>query len=237
MRNVLFVNPVGVDFYDSYMLEVMGRTKSPSTNITVRHLNLPAEYSKSAMLPNVPVYLNEIVAEVVAAEDANFDSVIIGCCTDPALSDSQRSVSIPVIGPLKAAITIANMYDRDLTILSPDEHDWKRTHSWTKNILRSYGLLDRLSEIHFVPMHNDGDASFIDNVDLTLEQVVERFERQLLGPAVSILNSIQSTSPSNVVLMGCTLWGGLVEQIRPLFPNLLLLDPIEIALQFAELEI
>ena len=230
----LFINPVGVDFYNDYMTEVLNRTKSPNTSVTVRHLNLPDEYSKSVMLPNIPVYLNEIVAEVVKAEAQGFDSVIVGCCTDPALSDSQRSVSIPVIGPLKAAITLANLYDKDITILSPDEHDWKRTHTWTRNLLRSYGLLDRLAEIRFVPMHTEGEKSFVDSDAVSLGEVVERFERQLTGPATEILRDIQKGSPSTIVLMGCTLWGGLIEKIRPDFPDLLLLDPVELALQFAE---
>lgn len=231
----LFINPVGVDFYDNYMTEVLNRTKSPNTSVSVCHLTLPAEYSKSAMLPNIPVYLNEIVAQVVHAESQDFDSVIIGCCTDPALSDSQRSVSIPVVGPLKAAATLANLYDKDLTILSPDEHDWKRTHTWTRNLLRSYGLLDRLAEIRFVPMHSNDEKSFVDNDNVSLEEVVERFERQLKGPASDTLRDIQENSPSTVVLMGCTLWGGLVDDIRKDFPNLLLLDPVELALQFAEI--
>jgi allantoin racemase len=231
----LFINPVGVDFYNNYMTEVLNRTKSPNTTVTVRHLTLPDEYSKSAMLPNIPVYLNEIVAQVVDAESEGFDSVIVGCCTDPALSDSQRSVSIPVIGPLKAAATVANLYDKDLTILSPDEHDWKRTHTWTRNLLRSYGLLDRLAEIRFVPMHTAYEKSFVDSADVSLKEVLERFDRQLKGPASEMLRDIQKNSPSTVVLLGCTLWGGLVEGIRADFPDLILLDPVELALQFAEI--
>lgn len=232
---ILFVNPVGVDFYNDYMIDVLNRTKATSTTISVSHLTLPEEYSKSAMLPNVPVYLNEIVAQVVNAESQGFDSVIIGCCTDPALSDSQRSVSIPVVGPLKVAATFANLYDKDLTILSPDEHDWKRTHTWTRNLLRGYGLLDRLAEIRFVPMHTEDEKSFVDNEDVSLEQVIERFERQLKGPAAAILRDIQKNSPSTVVLMGCTLWGGLINDIRADFPDLILIDPVELALQFAEI--
>jgi len=231
----LFINPVGVDFYDDYMTEVLNRTKSPNTSVSVCHLTLAEEYSKSAMLPNVPVYLNEIVAQVVDAESRDFDSVIIGCCTDPALSDSQRSVAIPVVGPLKAAVTLANLYDKDLTILSPDEHDWKRTHTWTRNLLRSYGLLDRLAEIRFVPMHTNDEKSFVDDSNVSLGEVIERFDRQLKGPASDILRDIQENSPSTVVLMGCTLWGGLVDDIRNDFPGLLLLDPVELALQFAEI--
>ena len=126
MTRIRYIEPVDSNLYEQSRKDLMNKISSPNTTIEVCNISLPKELS-GPMLPPVPLYLNEIISEVLKAESDGCDAVIIGCCSDPGLPEAQRAANIPVIGPLQAAAATAAGRGLRLGVLCPDEHAWKTT--------------------------------------------------------------------------------------------------------------
>ena len=108
MTRIRYIEPVDSDLYHESRTAFMNKIASPGTEIEVCNVSLPAELA-GPMLPPVLLYLNEIIKEVLKAEEEGCDAAIIGCCSDPALPDAQRVAKILAVGPLQAAAAAANM--------------------------------------------------------------------------------------------------------------------------------
>jgi allantoin racemase len=87
-----------------------------------------------------------IVRGIVAAERAGFDAAIVGCFSDPALDAAREAVSIPVVGPGAASVTLALHCADRFSILSPGAGGGARTRAF----LRGLGLEDRLASVRGV---------------------------------------------------------------------------------------
>jgi len=186
------------------------------------------------MLPPVPLYLNEIIREVLKAEEDGCDAAIIGCCSDPALLDAQRAVRIPVVGPLQAAAATAAGRGLRLGILCPDEHAWKTTANWLRGNLRHYGLDQVVGPIRFVPMRSPGETEeIIGNTELTSDEVDNLFRKKLRENAVPVANKLLEEDEAQAILFGCTLWGGMIHEVSEVV-DALCLDPVITAVHFAE---
>lgn len=234
MTRILFINPLGTDIYDSHMQEVLERFKAPKTSVEVRSLTLPPEQS-GPMLPAEPVYYNEIIGLVMQAEKEGFDAAVIGCAADPALPEAQRMAKIPVAGPLQAAAAFAAARGKKLAILYPDEHSWKHTISWATSNLRLYGLDHVVACIRFVDMHIGSEESLVAQVDVSLEDVIDRFSRVLKGPGLELAQKVLIEDAAEIVFFGCTIWGGLLEGISERLESPVL-DALAVSLRMAELQ-
>ena len=235
MTRIRYIEPVDSDLYHESRTAFMNKIASPGTEIEVCNVSLPAELA-GPMLPPVPLYLNEIIKEVLRAEEEGCDAAIIGCCSDPALPDAQRVAKIPVVGPLQAAAAAAAGRGLRLGILCPDEHAWKTTANWLRANLRHYGLDQVVGPIRFVPMRAAGETEeLIGNTDLSTEDVDERFRIKLHENAVPVANKMLEEDEAQAVLFGCTLWGGMVHEVADVV-DALCLDPVVTAVRFAEFQ-
>lgn len=234
MARILFINPLGTDVYDSHMQKILEKYKAPPTEVEVRSLKLPPEYS-GPMLPPQPVYYNEIIELIIKAEKEGFDSVVIGCAADPALPEAQRMASIPVTGPLQAAATTAAARGKKLAILYPDEHSWKHTISWARSNLRLYGLEQAVAAIKFVDMHTEGEESFVGQTEVNLEVVLKRFSKVLHGPGMETAKEALVADAAEMIFYGCTIWGGLLEGMSEKL-GAPVLDALAVSLRMAELQ-
>ena len=95
---IRFIEPIGIDIHVPRAVSVLEKHASSGVFVEVVHLDLPPELT-GPMLSPVPLYMNELIATVLQAEEEGADAAIIGCCSDPALMEAQRSVTIPVLGP------------------------------------------------------------------------------------------------------------------------------------------
>lgn len=228
---IRYIEPIGSDIHVPHTRALLESHAPAGVDVEVVHLHLPAELS-GPMLPPVPLYLNEILQTVLAAQDDGVDAVIIGCCSDPGLQDVQRVASIPVVGPLQASAAVAAARGKRLAILFPDEHAWQVTENWVRRNLRAYGLSDVVGPIAFVPMHQDGEASLVGDAEVTADVVRHRFDRQLKGPAVEVAHAVLAVDPAEAVLFGCTLWGGMVAEIADQV-DAWCIDPVLVAFETA----
>ena len=235
MTRIRYIEPVDSDLYHDTRTQFLNSVVSPGTEVEVCNISLPPELA-GPMLPPVPLYMNEIIAEVLKAEKDGCDAAIIGCCSDPALPEAQRAVNIPVIGPLQAAAAVAASRGLRLGILAPDEHAWKTTANWLRANLRHYGMSDVVGPIRFVPMHSsDEEESLIGNTKLSCADVDEKFRERLINSAVPVALKLLEEDEAQAILFGCTLWGGMVEGIASNVPAVCL-DPVITALRVAEMQ-
>lgn len=232
---IRYIEPVDSDLFDQSRTVLLNNMAAPNTTVEVCHVSLPPELS-GPMLPTVPLYLNEIVQEVLRAEEEGCDAAIIGCCSDPALPDAQRAANIPVVGPLQAAAATAAGRGLRLGILCPDEHAWKTTANWLRANLRHYGLSDVVGPIRFVSMRSPDDTEgIIGNTELKAADLSDRFRNKLHENAVPAANLMLEEDEVQAVLFGCTLWGGMISEVSETV-DALCLDPVLTALRFAELQ-
>ena len=235
MTRIRYIEPVDSDLYHDARTQFLNSVVSPGTQVEVCNISLPPELA-GPMLPPVPLYINEIIAEVLKAEKDGCDAAIIGCCSDPALPEAQRAVNIPVIGPLQAAAAVSASRGLRLGILAPDEHAWKTTANWLRANLRHYGMSDVVGPIRFVPMHtSDEEESLIGNTKLSCADVDEKFRERLINSAVPVALKLLEEDEAQAILFGCTLWGGMVDSISSNVPAVCL-DPVITALRVAEMQ-
>ena len=233
MTRIRYIEPVDSDLYHESRTAFMSKIASPGTKIEVCNISLPPELA-GPMLPPVPLYLNEIIREVLKAEEDGCDAAIIGCCSDPALLDAQRAARIPVVGPLQAAAATAAGRGLRLGILCPDEHAWKITANWLRGNLRHYWLEQVVGPIRFVPMRSPGETEeIIGNTELTSDEVDNLFRKKLHENAVPVANKLLEEDEAQAVLFGCTLWGGMIHEVSEVV-DALCLDPVITAVHFAE---
>ena len=232
---ITYIEPIGIDIHVPRAVSVLEKHASTGVFIEVRHLELPPELA-GPMLPPVPLYMNELIATVLQAEEDGADAAIIGCCSDPALMEAQRSANIPVIGPLQAAAALAAGRGLNIGMLFPDEHDWSTTANWVRRNLRAYGLSDAVSAIAPVPMHVEGEDSLIGNMEVTAEIVEERFRRQLHEHGVPAANAMLEREPVEAILFGCTIWGGMIGEVAHLI-DAVCIDPMIASLHLAEAQV
>lgn len=229
---IRFIEPVGSDLHSKRMLSILEKHASDGVSVEVQHLELPPELA-GPMLPLEPLYMNELLAAVIQAERDGVDAAIIGCCADPGLLDAQRSVGIPVIGPLQAGVALAAARGATVGMLSPDEHGRRRIANLTHRLLRAYGLSDAFTSVVFVPLHVEGEGSLIGDTEVTGEIVEEQFRRQLHTEGIKAARSMIEQDRAEAIFFGCTLWGGLVGEVDHLI-DAFCIDPVVASLHMAE---
>ena len=232
---IRFIEPVGSDLHSKRMLSILEKHASSGVSVEVRHLELPPELA-GPMLPLEPLYMNELLAAVIEAERDGVDAAIIGCCADPGLLDAQRSVSIPVIGPLQAAVALAAARGATVGMLSPDEHGRRRIANLTHRLLRAYGLAEAFTSVVFVPLHVEGEASLIGDTQVSGEIVEEQFRRQLHTEGIAAARAMIEEDQAEAIFFGCTLWGGLVSEVAHLI-DAFCIDPVVASLHMAEAQV
>lgn len=232
---IVYIEPIGVGIYSDHTRAVLEEAASPGTTVEVRHLRLPPELT-GPMLPVVPLYINELLSEILAAEKEGADAAIIGCCSDPGLMEAQRTVKIPVVGPLQAAAAIAASRGKNLGVLCPDEHAWHVTANWIRRNLRAYGMAEAVGAVEFVPMHVEGESTLVGPQTAELGEVLRRFRRQLRNEGVAAAQSMIERQPVEAVLFGCTIWGGMIGDAAPKI-DALCLDPVITSLAVAEAQV
>ena len=232
---IRLIEPVGSDLHSKRMLSVLEDHASPDVSVEVRHLDLPPDLA-GPMLPLEPLYLNELLAAVIGAENDGVDAAIIACCADPGLLEAQRFVKIPVIGPLQAAVALAAARGAKVGMLSPDEHGRRRIANLTDRLLRAYGLSGAFTSVVFVPMHVDGEASLVGNTEVTGEMVAEQFRRQLHSEGVATARTMIERDQVEAIFFGCTLWGGMIGEVEHLI-DAFCIDPVVASLHMAEAQV
>ena len=232
---IRYIEPIGSSLHAPRTLSVLEKHASGGVSVEMRHLELPPDLS-GPMLSPVPLYMNELIAAVLQAESDGADAAVIGCCSDPALMEAQRSAGIPVVGPLQAAAALSVGRGANLGMLFPDEHDWRTTANWVRRNLRAYGVAEAVGPTAFVPMHVEGEAALVGNTAVSAEAVEERFRQQLHEQGVPAAKAMIERHPVEAILFGCTIWGGMIGEVSHLI-DAFCIDPVIASLHMAEAQV
>ena len=128
-----FINPFGTPIYDELIIETLTPYARPDTELVVTHtINCPEniDYYYSKHLIELAVF-----EQVLLAEAAGFDAVIVGCCYDPGVRVARELVDIPVIGPLEASMQMAAYFGHDYVVIT-DHH---KAVPYLRDLVTLYG--------------------------------------------------------------------------------------------------
>jgi len=116
------------------------RAKRPDTELVhtyVKHLRRATDTALA-----YPTLLNKVdaVAETVALEAQGADAVLVACSGDTGVAEARSLVSIPVVGPMEAAMLLACSYGFRFGIVTVHDPTWA---SWLEQAVFSAGLAGR----------------------------------------------------------------------------------------------
>jgi allantoin racemase len=126
--------------YTDLITANLERAKSEGTEILHRYVDHVRRASDTAIA--YPTMLNrvDVAAHMVALEADGADAVFVACSGDTAVAEARSLVSIPVVGPMEAAMALACGYGWRFGILTVEDRTWA---SWMEQAVQINGLRDR----------------------------------------------------------------------------------------------
>jgi allantoin racemase len=159
-----------------------------------------------------------IFDKVIAAEQRGCDAVIIGCCYDPGVLVARELVDIPVVGPLEASLALGRYFGHDFAVVT-DHH---KAVPYLRDMVRLYGYEPNCRAVRCInwwvtDMVNDPAAVAAD--------------------AVKTVNQAMAEDHTEVVILGCTIIAGCLEQrvLAGEYRDVPVINPNLAALKMAEL--
>ena len=127
-----------------WLMKILDAVGNPGT--TVDCVNLRHGYK--IMRTYTRTYNSIGVAQrAYEAEKKGYDGFIIGCASDLGLKEARSMVNIPVIGSTEATALLACTLGNKFSVITTDPTACART----ENLIRSYGLADRLASVRYPP--------------------------------------------------------------------------------------
>ena len=126
--------------YTEMITANLERAKRDKTEILHRYVGHVRRASDTAIA--YPTLLNkvDVAAEMVALEADGADAVLVACSGDTAVAEARSLLSIPVVGPMEAAMTLACSYGWRFGILTVEDRTWA---SWMEQAVHINGLAAR----------------------------------------------------------------------------------------------
>jgi allantoin racemase len=159
-----------------------------------------------------------VIAAAVQAEHEGCDAVLIDCFGDPGLNGAREQVRIPVLGPGETSLRVATMLGDRFAIISVMD----RVRPLLMNLLRQYGLADRLAAMRMVDMPV-----------LDLHTSLSTLQQAMAAAAVAAVRD----DGADVIVLGCTGFHGCAacvsEALAAAGLEVPVVDPIPITVQMA----
>ena len=191
---------------------------SPSTEISQVFLQQgPASIESDY---DIAVAVPDSLGHVLRAEQEGMDAVVIDCMADPGLFAARELVSIPVVGPAQASMSLAATLADRFSVIGILERDRQMVHNlWRLYDLEGRGASVRVVDIPVLSLHDD-EAELIE---------------AMIAQAVQAI----SEDHAHAIVFGCTGMGGLADPIRQGleqsgFAGIPVIDPTGVALKVAE---
>jgi allantoin racemase len=126
--------------YTEMITANLDRAKSHGTEVMHRYVGHIRRASDTAIA--YPTLLNkvDVAGEMVKLEADGADAVLVACSGDTAVAEARSLVSIPVVGPMEAAMMLACSYGWRFGILTVEDRTWA---SWMDQAAHNAGLGDR----------------------------------------------------------------------------------------------
>ena len=215
---VCFLNPFGTDAYDGIITEVLQPSLRDSTTLAVRHLE-SGPRNLDYYAPKQLVQTEVLKAALKAQEDG-FDALVIGCCYDPALTETREILSIPVVGPLEASTALARIFGHRYAVLT--DH-WKAV-PLLRDLIRVYGV--------------EANCVAVDAIDWYVDDMIVN-PGSVARDATKGVKEVMARTGAETVVMGCTIVSacyelGLMQGLEGV-EELSVINPNVMAVKLAEL--
>ena len=237
---ILVLNPNGTDIYDEVTREVAIPAVASDTEVVIR--NLAGSVPRTAFLPAPSVLLNALLTAVVEAEKDGFDAVVIACCDDPGLLDAKELVSIPVTGPMEAAVHTAAPLGR-LAVIAPriesgENENLPANSNWVRRRIHQYGMDHNFAGVRHAPCPHPSQSETERLLDQDINQLCD-LVRGGMANALKDTGIKQSQlaceeDDADVLFFACTIWSGLLDPVQENVPARVL-DPVATPVRFAEM--
>jgi allantoin racemase len=175
--------------YTELVTANLERAKDGATELVHRYVQHLRRATDTAIA--YPTLLNkvDVVREMVGLEADGVDAVMVACSGDPGVMEARTLLSIPVVGPMEAAMLLACSYGRKFGIVTVHDRTWA---AYMDELVHVYGLTARyagLRKLHtptkIVFTEGFGDPTSVGKDILArVEEVVEAgAEVVLMGSA------------------------------------------------------
>jgi allantoin racemase len=209
--------------YTELITANLERAKRADTEVMHRYVAHVRRAGDTAIA--YPTLLNrvDVAAAMVSLEADGADAVMVACSGDTAVAEARSLLSIPVVGPMEAAMTLACSYGWRFGILTVEDRTWA---SWMEQAVHINGLGDRYVGLR--RLHTPTPVVFTEGFrDPSLvKRDMEERARELVADgadAIVIGSAGLSTFASSLH------WASVPDPEVPVF------DVISVGLKFAEL--
>jgi Asp/Glu/hydantoin racemase len=126
--------------YTEMITTNLERAKSDSTEVVHRYVGHMRRATDTAIA--YPTLLNkvDVIREFVELEQDGVDAVFVACSGDPGVSEARSLLSIPVVGPMEAAMALACSYGWRFGIVTVADRTWG---SWMDQLVHINGFSSR----------------------------------------------------------------------------------------------
>jgi Asp/Glu/hydantoin racemase len=123
--------------YTDMITANLERAKSDSTEVVHRYVGHMRRATDTAIA--YPTLLNkvDVIKEMVELEQEGVDAVFVACSGDTGVSEARSLLSIPVVGPMEAAMSLAVSYGWRFGIVTVEDRTWA---SWMDQMVHTYGF-------------------------------------------------------------------------------------------------
>jgi Asp/Glu/hydantoin racemase len=126
--------------YTEMITANLDRAKADATEVVHRYVGHMRRATDTAIA--YPTLLNkvDVIKEFVELERDGVDAVFVACSGDPGVSEARSLLSIPVVGPMEAAMSLAVSYGWRFGIVTVADRTWG---SWMDQLVHIYGFSAR----------------------------------------------------------------------------------------------
>ncbi len=110
--------------YTDLITANLERAKREGTEVVHRYVGHLRRATDTAVA--YPTLLNavDVIAEMVRLQEDGVDAVMVACSGDPGVAEARSLLSIPVVGPMEAAMSLACSYGWRFGILTVADSTW-----------------------------------------------------------------------------------------------------------------
>lgn len=241
MTRILLVNPTGTDYLLEPLRELLDRSTLPGIVVDVEYLadGVPS----TAFLPLPSLSYNQLLRAAAGAADRGYDAVVIACAADPAVAVAKTISSVPVTGPMEAALHTAAGLGGRLGVVTaklqpgPAEHQ-PTTVNWLRELVQHYGMWHRFAGVRSVhpahPVGDEAEAMLRDDPARLRALIEDGMAAAAAGPGLDLARELVAAEDATAISFACTQWGGLLEPLRRALA-VPVLDPIVDTVRYAAL--
>ena len=173
-----------------------------------------------------PILLNkvDVVEQILAAGRGGADGVLVACSGDPGIAEGRTLLSVPVVGPMEAALHLACTYGYKLGIVTVADRSWSEYCDMMTN---NYGLGSRLAGVKSIKIPSmeaftvgfEKPEIVANAVAETAEELVEQgADAIVIGSAgLSVISSaagLTRTAASGAPIFDCLTVGLKMTELR-----------------------